>query len=148
MALRKEQTDLDEEKASIEALLGYEAKQWQTITVEIRDLKKKYGPETKLGKRRTTSRRRPMSSIVDARRGAGRARAADRPRVAEGLDPGAERSCRGPFAAAVQGRRRHEDLVLRRDDVENPRADQRRQGFHARCLRNCRAGARRASRSG
>ena len=54
MALRKEQGELTEEKASIEALIASEKKQWQAIAYEIRDTKKKYGPETKLGKRRTT----------------------------------------------------------------------------------------------
>jgi topoisomerase-4 subunit A len=54
MALRKEQSELLEEKGQIEALLGSDKKQWQAIAYEIRDVKKKYGPETKLGKRRTT----------------------------------------------------------------------------------------------
>ena len=53
MALRKEQDDLTKEKASIEALLGSERRQWQMIAVEIRDVRKKFGPETKLGRRRT-----------------------------------------------------------------------------------------------
>ena len=47
MALRKEQEDLTKEKASIETLLGSERKQWQMIAVEVRDAKKKFGPETK-----------------------------------------------------------------------------------------------------
>ena len=54
MQLRKEQTDLTEEKTQIEALLASDRKQWQVIAHEIRDTKKKYGPETKLGKRRTS----------------------------------------------------------------------------------------------
>jgi len=53
MALRKEQDDLAKEKALIEALLASDKKQWQMIAVEIRDVKKKFGPETPLGKRRT-----------------------------------------------------------------------------------------------
>src|SRR5208282_54759 len=52
-ALRKEETDLAAEKASIESLLGNDRKQWQMIAVEVRDVKKKFGPDTKLGKRRT-----------------------------------------------------------------------------------------------
>ena len=44
MALRKEQDDLGKEKASIEFLLASERKQWQMIAVEIRDVKKKFGP--------------------------------------------------------------------------------------------------------
>jgi topoisomerase-4 subunit A len=54
MALRKEQKELSEEKGTIEALIASDKKQWQAIAYEIRDVKKKYGPETKLGKRRTS----------------------------------------------------------------------------------------------
>jgi topoisomerase IV subunit A len=53
MALRKEEYDLAKEKASIEALLGSERKQWQMIAVEVREVRKKFGPDTKLGRRRT-----------------------------------------------------------------------------------------------
>jgi len=53
MELRKEETALTQEKGQIETLLGSEHKQWQVIAHEIRDAKKKYGPETKIGKRRT-----------------------------------------------------------------------------------------------
>ncbi len=54
MALRKEQKDLASEKRAIEALIASEKKQWQTIAYEIGDTRKKYGPETPLGKRRTS----------------------------------------------------------------------------------------------
>ncbi|HEY1943679.1 MAG TPA: DNA topoisomerase IV subunit A [Roseiarcus sp.] len=64
MALRKEQSDLVEEKGSIEALIASEKKQWQAIAFEIRDTKKKYGPETKIGKRRT-SFEAPPEVVVD-----------------------------------------------------------------------------------
>jgi topoisomerase-4 subunit A len=64
MALRKEQADLIAEKASVEALIASEKKQWQAIAYEIRDTKKKYGPETKLGKRRTTFEA-PPEVVVD-----------------------------------------------------------------------------------
>ncbi len=64
MALRKERADLIEEKGSIEALIASEKKQWQAIAFEIRDTKKKYGPETKIGKRRTTFEA-PPEVVVD-----------------------------------------------------------------------------------
>ena len=64
MALRKEQTDLTEEKRQIEALLASDKKQWQAISYEIKDTRKRYGPDTKIGKRRTTSRRLPTSSAT------------------------------------------------------------------------------------
>ncbi len=54
MELRKEFAELTEEKAGIEALLADTGKQWKTIAWEIRETRKKFGPETKIGKRRTT----------------------------------------------------------------------------------------------
>ena len=64
MALRKEQADLIEEKAQIEAMLASDKKQWQIIAHEIRDTKKKYGPESKIGKRRTTFEA-PPDVVID-----------------------------------------------------------------------------------
>src|SRR5215475_1081005 len=65
MALRKEQDDLTKEKATIEALLASEKKQWQMIAVEIRDVKKKFGPETALGKRRASFEAAPDVVVAD-----------------------------------------------------------------------------------
>src|SRR5271154_6877042 len=65
MALRKEEDDLRKEKASIESLLASERKQWQMIAVEIRDVKKKFGPETKLGRRRTSFESAPDVVVAD-----------------------------------------------------------------------------------
>ncbi|MGD1014944.1 MAG: DNA topoisomerase IV subunit A [Roseiarcus sp.] len=64
MALRKEQKELASEKRAIEALIASEKKQWQAIATEIGDTKKKYGPETPLGKRRT-SFEAPPDVVVD-----------------------------------------------------------------------------------
>ena len=64
MALRKEQTDLTKEKREIEALLASDKKQWQAISYEIKDTRKRYGPETGLGKRRT-SFEAPPDVVVD-----------------------------------------------------------------------------------
>src|SRR6202041_1525008 len=65
MALRKEQDDLSREKATIEALLASEKKQWQMIAVEVRDVKKKFGPDTKLGRRRTSFEAAPDVIVAD-----------------------------------------------------------------------------------
>jgi topoisomerase-4 subunit A len=65
MALKKEQADLLKEKSDIEKLLGDEKKQWQTIAYQIRDTKKKYGPETPLGRRRTTFEAAPEVIVAD-----------------------------------------------------------------------------------
>ncbi len=54
MELRTEHEELTKEKADLEELLGDERRQWKTITWEIREIKKKWGPQTPLGKRRTT----------------------------------------------------------------------------------------------
>jgi topoisomerase IV subunit A len=59
MELRKEFDELTEEKKQIEGLLGDNAKQWKTIAWEIREVKKKFGPDTKIGKRRTTFADKP-----------------------------------------------------------------------------------------
>ena len=65
MALRKEQDDLTKEKASIEALLASDRKQWQLIAIEIRDVKKKFAPNSKLGRRRTSFEAAPDVVVAD-----------------------------------------------------------------------------------
>jgi topoisomerase IV subunit A len=52
--IRKEFDGLALEKAAIEKLLQSENKLWKMVSVEITAVRDKYGPETKLGKRRTT----------------------------------------------------------------------------------------------
>ncbi|MFK8251314.1 DNA topoisomerase IV subunit A [Ancylobacter terrae] len=51
--IRKEHDALSSEKDGIEKLLGSEGKQWKTIAWELGELRKKFGPDTPLGKRRT-----------------------------------------------------------------------------------------------
>jgi len=51
--IRKEFDALTAEKADIEALLGSEDKQWQTVAWEIGEVKKKFAKATELGRRRT-----------------------------------------------------------------------------------------------
>jgi topoisomerase IV subunit A len=64
MQLLRESDDLAKEKREIEGLLGDEAKQWKTVAAQIRELKKKYGPETTIGRRRTSFGQAP--DIADA----------------------------------------------------------------------------------
>ena len=64
MQLRRESDELVKEKREIEAMLSDEAKQWKTVAAQIRELKKKYGPETKIGRRRTSFGQVP--DIADA----------------------------------------------------------------------------------
>lgn len=53
MEIRKEHQDLSDEKGEIEALLASEAKQWKTVRWEIAKVRKDFGPDTEIGRRRT-----------------------------------------------------------------------------------------------
>lgn len=52
--IRKEFDALTAEKKEIEELLASEDKQWQTVSWEIREVRKNFGKDTELGARRTT----------------------------------------------------------------------------------------------
>ena len=52
--IRKEHEELTKEAEQIRALLGSEARQWKVVSMAIRRVAAKYGPETPLGKRRST----------------------------------------------------------------------------------------------
>jgi topoisomerase IV subunit A len=65
MALKRELDELTVEKDQIEGLLGSEDKQWKTVAWEVRQVRKDFGPETKLGKRRTTFAAAPQTADID-----------------------------------------------------------------------------------
>ncbi|HEY8163343.1 MAG TPA: DNA topoisomerase IV subunit A, partial [Methylocystis sp.] len=65
MELRRELDDLTKERAEIESLLGDEGKQWKTIAAQVRELKKLYGPQTEVGRRRTTFEDAPAAVDLD-----------------------------------------------------------------------------------
>ncbi len=65
MELKKELKELSTERKDIDALLGDEAKQWKTIAWQVRELKKAYGPQTPIGKRRTTFEDAPEAVNLD-----------------------------------------------------------------------------------
>jgi len=65
MQLKAEHDELQKEKAGIEELLADEAKQWKTIAWQIREMKKKYAADAKLGKRRTTFEIAPVTADID-----------------------------------------------------------------------------------
>jgi topoisomerase IV subunit A len=65
MQLKTEHEELTKEKADIEDLLGDEKRQWKTITWQVRELKKQFGPETPIGKRRTTFESAPDTGGID-----------------------------------------------------------------------------------
>jgi topoisomerase-4 subunit A len=53
LEIRKEFQELTDEKTKIEGLLASEKKQWAAIAWQIADVKKTFGKETQLGRRRT-----------------------------------------------------------------------------------------------
>ena len=65
MELKREQKELKDEKAKIEGLLESEKIQWKTVAAEIREVRKTFGPDTLLGKRRTTFAEAPDTSEID-----------------------------------------------------------------------------------
>jgi topoisomerase-4 subunit A len=65
MELKRELDGLTAEKAQIEALLGSDDKQWKVIAVDIREVRKAFGPETALGKRRTSFADAPETTEID-----------------------------------------------------------------------------------
>jgi topoisomerase-4 subunit A len=65
MQLKQEHEELTKEKADIEGLLADEKRQWKTVHWQVRELKKTYGPETAIGKRRTTFEEAPDTGGVD-----------------------------------------------------------------------------------
>jgi topoisomerase IV subunit A len=65
MELKRELDQLTTEKGQIEELLGSDTKQWKTISWEIREAKRTFGPETALGKRRTTFGDIPTTAELD-----------------------------------------------------------------------------------
>ena len=65
MELRREHDALLKEKAEVEALLADDGKQWKTVAGQVRELKKKYGPETPPGRRRTTFAAAPAAADIE-----------------------------------------------------------------------------------
>ncbi len=65
MQLKAEHDKLSLEKADLEGLLGDESRQWNEIKKQIREIRKKFGPETKIGKRRTTFADVPETADID-----------------------------------------------------------------------------------
>ncbi len=65
MQLKTELDELTKEKGQIEDLLGSEVTQWKLISHDIREVKKLFGPETAIGKRRTGFADMPDTADVD-----------------------------------------------------------------------------------
>ncbi len=54
IAIRKEHDGLVREQETLQALLASEKRQWRKVAAEIKEVRKEFGPDTALGKRRTT----------------------------------------------------------------------------------------------
>src|SRR6478735_106044 len=65
MELKREQKSLQDEKASIEDLLASDKQQWKTVAWEIKEVRKAFGPDTAIGRRRTTFAEIPDTSDID-----------------------------------------------------------------------------------
>lgn len=65
MQLKTELDELTKEKSQIEDLLASEETQWKTIAWDIRQVKKSFGPETAIGKRRTDFADMPDTADID-----------------------------------------------------------------------------------
>src|SRR5829696_5601952 len=65
MELKRELEGLTSEKGEVEHLLESPAKQWKTVAWQIREVKKSFGPDTPLGKRRTLFADAPDTSDLD-----------------------------------------------------------------------------------
>ena len=65
MELKREHAELTKEKEQIEKLLGSDGLQWKTVAWQIKDVLKTFGPETKLGKRRSTFADAPEIGSID-----------------------------------------------------------------------------------
>lgn len=61
--IRSEFDTLSKEKAEIEALLGSDEKQWQTVAWEIGEVRKKFAKATELGRRRTQFASAPEADV-------------------------------------------------------------------------------------
>ncbi len=63
--IRKEFDGLTAEKTDLEGLLASGTRQWKKISTEIKAVREKFGPETKLGKRRSTFADAPSHDLED-----------------------------------------------------------------------------------
>ncbi|HSM20395.1 MAG TPA: DNA topoisomerase IV subunit A, partial [Hyphomicrobiales bacterium] len=66
MEIRREHGELSAERDELEALAASEDRQWAKITAEIKDLKKRFGGDDELGRRRSAFADAPEAAEVDA----------------------------------------------------------------------------------
>jgi topoisomerase-4 subunit A len=64
MEIKGEHKDLSAEKEDLEKLVKSEAKQWSKIKKQVGEIKKMFGPDTALGKRRTKAGKAPSALVA------------------------------------------------------------------------------------
>ena len=64
--IRGEHATLSKEGSALQALLKSEDKQWSVIADEIKAVRKTFGPDTKLGRRRSTFEEAPAAHVEEA----------------------------------------------------------------------------------
>ncbi|WP_395680549.1 DNA topoisomerase IV subunit A [Inquilinus sp.] len=64
MEIRREHDGLSAERDQVQALLADEGKRWKAISTEIGQIRKKFGQETELGRRRTKIGEPPSAVVV------------------------------------------------------------------------------------
>ena len=62
--IRKEHAELTEEKADLTSLLEDEPRRWRVVGGQIKELKKRFGPDSELGRRRTELGSPPPDIVV------------------------------------------------------------------------------------
>ncbi|MCC0030137.1 MAG: DNA topoisomerase IV subunit A [Brucellaceae bacterium] len=63
--IRAEHDKLSKKRDELNALLASDDKQWQVVSVQIGEVRKKYGPETEIGRRRTSFGEAPDHDLDD-----------------------------------------------------------------------------------
>ena len=130
--IRKEFDGLSTEKKQIEALLASDAKQWKTIKWQVEDVRKKFGPDTRLGKRRTSFADAPEHDDADIHH----AMVEKEPVTVIVSEKGWLRAMKGHltdlFGADLQGRRQPEARLPRPDHRQGAGVHDRRQVLHDR----------------
>jgi topoisomerase-4 subunit A len=66
LEIRNEQTRLEDERDGLKALIGDESLQWKSVDKEIAAVKKTFGPDTEIGKRRTDFADAPAADLANA----------------------------------------------------------------------------------
>ncbi|XBQ15877.1 MAG: DNA topoisomerase IV subunit A [Oceanicaulis sp.] len=66
MEIRAEEERLQAERDELTALIGDEALQWKKVDEEVAEVKKRFGPNTTIGKRRTDFADAPAADLADA----------------------------------------------------------------------------------